>query len=283
MTKDRPTTTLPWTAEPALPTLEAGESAVARSGFAFVTSDAMRPMLERHGSLSDWAAFAASWDDLEIDGYMADGGRYRRRRHAVYSVAAGGEIQRAPHQAHYQDRAYNALNGGVARWFAPIAEEIGAGPSLNTILAFCDALFGELSAAIGAWHVEVHQLRIEARPDAAGLPTPEGVHRDGVDYVLVLLIARRNIVSGTTTIHDADGRLLGAFTLTAPFDAALVHDARVYHGVTAVEPLDPSTTAHRDVLVVTFRSEPRAGSSPGPCARPSSGRRGPGCPSGATS
>ena len=45
------------------------------------------------------------------------------------------------------------------------------------------------------------------------------MHRDGVDYVLVLLIDRRNIGSGETTIHAPDGRTLGAFTLTEPFDA----------------------------------------------------------------
>ena len=44
-----------------------------------------------------------------------------------------------------------------------------------------------------------------------------------------------------------------SFTLTEPFDAALVDDARVYHGVTPVEPLDPAAPAYRDVLVVTFR------------------------------
>jgi hypothetical protein len=103
--------------------------------------------------------------------------------------------------------------------------------------------------------VEVHQFRIEARPDVKGLPTPEGLHRDGVDFVLVLLINRRNIGSGTTTIHALDGRALGAFTLTAPCDAALVDDARVFHGVTPVEPVDPLQPAFRDVLVVTFRKE----------------------------
>ena len=61
------------------------------------------------------------------------------------------------------------------------------------------------------------------------------MHRDGVDYVLVLLIGRRNIASGTTTIHDLDKRTLGSFTLTEPFDAALVDDKRVYHGVTPVD------------------------------------------------
>ena len=70
----------------------------------------------------------------------------------------------------------------------------------------------------------------------------------------VLLIRRRNVAQGTTTIHAVeDRRLLGSFTLTDPLDAALVDDARVYHGVTPVEPLDPAEPAYRDVLVVTFR------------------------------
>ena len=46
---------------------------------------------------------------------------------------------------------------------------------------------------------------------------------------------------------------LGSFTLSVPLDAALVHDRRVYHGVTPVEPLDPDRPAFRDVLVATFR------------------------------
>jgi hypothetical protein len=106
-----------------------------------------------------------------------------------------------------------------------------------------------------SWHVEVHQFRIEASIDTAGEPTPEGSHRDGVDFVLVLLIDRHNIASGTTTIHRPDGKPLGDFTLTHPFDAALIHDPRVFHGVTAVTPLDPLEPAHRDVLVVTFKAK----------------------------
>ena len=46
---------------------------------------------------------------------------------------------------------------------------------------------------------------------------------------------------------------LGSFTLAPPFDAALVDDARVLHGVTPVTPHDPGRPAWRDVLVVTFR------------------------------
>jgi hypothetical protein len=127
---------------------------------------------------------------------------------------------------------------------------------MRTILAFARSFFGALAPAARAGHVEVHQFRIEAGPGADGQPTPEGLHRDGVDYVLVLLIQRRNIASGTTAIHGLQGQQLGGFTLTDPLDAALLDDTRVCHGVTPVQALDPALPASRDVLVVTLRVAP---------------------------
>jgi hypothetical protein len=231
-------------------------TAIAGDGYAFVHADAMREMIEAFGPLADWPAFAESWNALELDTYMADGGRYRRRRHAVFAAdASAATIVRQPHQPHYQSLEYNPLHGGVARWFEPIAPEIGGGATMRTILAFCRGLFDTLAPGTRRWRIEVHQFRIEARGGAVGRPTPEGLHRDGVDYVLVLLVNRRNIASGTTSIHALDGRALGEFTLTDPLDAALVDDSRVAHGVTPVEAIDPAQPAYRDVLVVTFENE----------------------------
>jgi hypothetical protein len=224
-----------------------------RDGFAFVTADIMGGLLGAD-TLTDWPAFAASWNDLAPDSYLAASGRHRRRRHATFSADADGGIRREAHQPHYQSLKYNPLQGDIQRWFEPVLPAIADGASLRRILGFCHDCFGALAPATRHWHVEVHQFRIEARADEAGEPTPEGVHRDGVDYVLVLLIDRENIERGTTTIHAADRSVLGSFTLTHALDAALVDDARVFHGVTAVTPLDPSKPAHRDVLVVTFKA-----------------------------
>ena len=228
------------------------QESLSHDGFVFVRAEAMRRALEPFGSLDGWASFAASWNDLALDEHMADGGRYRRRRHAVFAAGADGAIERQPHQAHYQELDYNPLHGGIARWFAPVTPEIGGGQSLGTILEFSRALFGRLAPQTPRWKIEVHQFRIEAQPGSEGLPTPEGVHRDGVDFVLVLLVNRVNIASGTTSIHALDGRELGRFTLTAPLDAALVDDSRVAHGVTPVNAIDAASPAYRDVLVVTF-------------------------------
>lgn len=227
--------------------------ALSGPGFAFVPAIGMRPLLERAASPGVWAEFAASWNDLELDQHMADGGQYRRRRHAVYRAEPGGAIARQPHQPHHQGRDYNSLNGGIDRWFAPVTLEIGSGACLTAILQLCRDCFGALLPATRAWHIEAHQFRIEARAGALGKPTPEGMHRDGVDFVLVMLIDRVNVRSGMTTIADLNHHPLGSFTLAAQFDAAWMDDRRVCHGVTPVEPLDKTKPAYRDALVVTFR------------------------------
>ena len=237
---------------------------IAESGYEFVSSSSMRAALESFGSLADWPTFAASWTDLPVDPYLAEGRRFRRRRFAVFAADARGRVERQPHQPHVQAPEYNRLFGGVERWFEPIRPEIGSGPTLHTVVRFCARTFGELAPQVRRWRVEAHQFRIEARAETPGQPTPEGVHRDGVDYVLVMLVNRDNIVSGMTTVYDLEGTALGDFTLTEPFDATLIDDARVAHGVTAVTPLDSARPGNRDVLVVTFRCEvSNSGDPPG--------------------
>ncbi len=232
---------------------------VAASGFAFVQAPAMADLLGVDAG--DVAAFSAFWSDLGEDRYMADGGRYRRRRHATFDVERGdsahGGVHRRPHQPHYQGTDFNPLNGGVERWFEPMQEAATDHRVMRSVLETCRALFDALTPDVArpkSWFTEVHQFRIEASAGGVGQPTPEGAHRDGVDWVLVMLLARENIASGVTTISDLERRPLGSFTLTEPLDAAIVDDARVFHGVTAVTPLDPARPAYRDVLVVTFRA-----------------------------
>jgi hypothetical protein len=230
--------------------------ALARSlredGFAFVPGESFRSALE---SLADWDAFAASWNGLALDTHLPEGHRYRRRRHGTFSARAGAAgFVREAHRPHYQGREYNRLVGGIERWFEPIEPAIASGASFGAVVRFGLALYGGLAPGRD-WHIEAHQFRIEARPDAAGQPTPEGVHRDGVDFVTVMLVDRVNIASGTTTMHAPDGRGLGSFTLAAPCDAALVDDSRVMHGVTPVHPVDPARPAWRDVLVVTYKAQ----------------------------
>jgi hypothetical protein len=151
---------------------------LAADGFSFMRGHDMRVLL---GPMADWDAFARSWDDLGLDTYMADGGRYRRRRFAAFRATPSG-ILRKPHQPHYQSRDYNQLNGGLERWFEPVTEAVARHSALTAILRTSHALFnrmtpGELRPA--AWHVEMHQFRIETRTGQEGRPPPKACTATG--------------------------------------------------------------------------------------------------------
>ncbi|GHC21685.1 hypothetical protein GCM10010082_11810 [Kushneria pakistanensis] len=232
---------------------------LARDGYLFAPAGAITPAFqtwcsERDHRRDDRAAFTRYWDDLAPDRFMNDGGRYRRRRHAVFSAAPGAHsLVRKPHQPHFQTTHFNALNGGIERHFEPVADGAVETHAFAFLCELCLGVFGRC-ASDAAWHVEMHQFRIEVGGDiATGLPTPEGLHRDGVDFVAMVMIHRDNVCQGVSHIHGLDRQPLADFTLAECLDMALVDDTRVLHGVTPIVAMDAERTGTRDLLVLTFK------------------------------
>ncbi|MCJ2178929.1 2OG-Fe dioxygenase family protein [Novosphingobium album (ex Hu et al. 2023)] len=203
-----------------------------------------------------WQAFVRSWDDMPLDTWMGDGGTYRRRRYAAFEVG-DGRCERLSHRPHYQARDYNPLNGGVERWFAPIAEDAAASPLFQRLLRDTAALI-ERNASLTPrhWIVEAHQFRIEAQPEQPGLPTPEGMHRDGRDWVLILLMGGCGFTGGETCVEDQSGQILLRHRLSEPGEALLLNDRALRHGTSPVEAAPAGTPAWRDTLVLTFAEVP---------------------------
>ena len=206
-------------------------------------------------SLEALGALAPSWNDLPPDDYLRDGGRYRQRRHACFVVGAD-DCVRVPHRAHYQPLDYNALHGGLQRWFAPMAPATVDAPAWARMLRALGACLREVRDG-DPWYVEAHQFRIDTR-DGIGRPTPEGAHRDGVDFVAVFIVDRQAIRGGETRVFEADGPDGQRFTLTEPWSLLLLDDTRMIHETTPIQPADATAgeggAGHRDTLVLTFRS-----------------------------
>lgn len=199
--------------------------------------------------LAELDALRPGWDALPPDTYLKDGGRYRRRRHSCF-VADGGRVLPVPHRAHWQPVEYNALHGGMERWFEPMDAATLAAPAWRKLVAALAAISSQLKGE-QRWSVEAHQFRIDTT-DGIGRPTPEGAHRDGVDVVAVLLVAREGIKGGETRVFASDGPAGQRFTLAEPWTLLLLDDARVIHETTPIQPLAPG--GHRDTLVVTLRA-----------------------------
>jgi hypothetical protein len=101
----------------------------------------------------------------------------------------------------------------------------------------------------------MHQFRIEANTSHPGYPTPEGIHRDGVSWVFVMLVNRQNVSGGVTKVYSHRVPL-STTTLEQPLDAIFLDDERVLHAVTPVYAQDPDLRAFRDIFVLTFREDP---------------------------
>lgn len=209
-------------------------------------------------SVRQWLEVQQFWNHLPPDNYLKDGGHYRKRRHSSLIIKENS-FEIAPHRPHWQPISYNALHGGIDRWFEPCDENFLNDQGFTNLLYALSKTFW-LSKGFNPidtpWFVEVHQFRIDTT-DGIGRPTPEGAHRDGVDFVAVLLIDRKKIKGGESRIFLNDSPQGQRFTLNEPLSLVILDDHKVIHETTPIQPIDPLKTdeSWRDTLVLTYRKK----------------------------
>lgn len=209
-------------------------SVLAQQGFAVIDAAGVRHWL---GDPADGLAqLAPLWEGLPPDPHLRDGGRYRRRRHGSMVVTTEG-VQAVSHRAHWQPVAYNALHGGMERWFESLLPDFCSNRAWHALLLKLAELTSQVKGE-QPWFVEAHQFRIDTE-GGIGRPTPEGAHRDGVDLVAVFMVGRHGIKGGETRVFEADGPQGQRFTLTEPWSLLLLDDARVIHESTPFSPPSP--------------------------------------------
>jgi len=231
---------------PPFTSLEQFSSQFSERGFAVLSPDHFAK--QTNLSLENLNTLKAFWDHLPRDPYLKDGGRYRYRRHASY-IVRGTSLELAPHRAHWQSLDYNALHGGIERWFEPLQPELSKNQHWQQLISKITQLLDNIAPS-PTWFVEVHPFRIDTS-DGIGRPTPEGAHRDGVDFVAVILVDRVGVKGGETRIFEAEGSIGLRFTLQDSWSALLLNDAKMIHETTPIQPI--ASPGYRDTLVITFR------------------------------
>ena len=236
---------------PPLTAVAGLDAQLAGTGWAVLDAAAVRSLCQVEAAeMSAWLPY---WPALAADQHLRDGGHYRRRAHSCF-VVRGTAVEQVAHRAHWQPVEYNALHGGFERWFEPMPQAWVQSRAWGALLPAWAAVASRLRGlqADTPWFVEAHPFRITTE-GGIGRPTPEGAHRDGVDLVVVLMVARHNVKGGETRVFDARGPQGMRFTLHEPWSALLLDDAAVVHESTPIQNQVSQGDAWRDTLVLTFR------------------------------
>ena len=220
-----------------------------RQGYSLVRATALSIPAELR---QEWLSLSIDYADLPPDEFLPDGGRYRFRRYGrFYFLPSTEELLRLPHQDYFQDTDINQVTGGIVRKFAPLRDTTFENPFLHDMIRFDFRHFpvsDEMKQA--PWEVQVHLIRVTATAGEEGRPTPEGIHKDGAEFVTVHLAELVNADGGEVSIYDNDKNLLTSFRLNQIMDFYVFNDDILWH---KADPIKPKVEAHQAVRsILTF-------------------------------
>lgn len=188
----------------------------------------------------------AAFDDLVLDEFT--GGNQRFRRFSQYRMTFSDDTrvwasELLPHRPFVQAPDINSYVGGVPRDFLPLMID----PSVQLDLG-AQALGLDVHEA---WQVNVHQCRVIATETTPGISVPEGPHRDGHDYGMLVVFGRKSISGGRNQLLPTGGGE-PFFEVTLEANQALVYDDhQMWHNATDLVATDPGG-GHRDLWIVAF-------------------------------
>ena len=192
----------------------------------------------------DFSVFDPFFANLPLDPYIQ--GTFRRRR---FSRFAGppDNFSRLPHKYFEQSLSVNRLAGGIKRDFPELEDQLVALPQFQMLVArFVD--FSKVDPETA--EIGIHQIRIVASPDEVGEPAPEGIHKDGFDFVGIFCINRRNLIGAETHLYEEPSASPIFAKELQPGEFVLVNDRRLYHFTSSIE-LAGAGEGTRDVFVMT--------------------------------
>lgn len=190
--------------------------------------------------------FKPFFDNLPVDPYIK--GNYRLRRLSRF-IVSGDKLIKLPHGYLFQSKDYNPLVGDIKREFTELEDAlIELDIFKNLVLAFSDSCKLHPEAEIG-----VHQIRTTCTPDNFGNPAPEGIHRDGTDFIGIFSVDRDNIQGGETHLYTAKKEKPVFNKILNPGELLLINDHKFFHYTTPIKPISDGIGT-RDVFVLTSPS-----------------------------
>ncbi|MEP0211224.1 MAG: 2OG-Fe dioxygenase family protein [Paracoccaceae bacterium] len=211
-----------------------------------------------NASSADFANMADEWNRLEADKYLQDQARFRERRFGRFAYKPlTNECIQLKHKPYFQAATTNTYAGGIEREVAPLSATFAKNPLLRELVAQdFDCFPTSKYDPKEWWYVACHLFRIIGRTNETGEPTPEGVHRDDINYGAMHLMRRTNATGGLSRIHAEDHSITAELCLQERLDTLFWADEQVLHSVTPIHPSDIHEPAIRDILILGYTYAP---------------------------
>lgn len=196
------------------------------------------------------------WDNLEIDPYLENNISSRKRRIMKLKYNQKDQTLKGVHgdNSFIQNNSINKLFGGKVRYFSEVDQSFCSNFLLKKIIKFVVNKITESSIYIV--NINTHLFRIECNEGKINLPTPEGIHRDGHDFVSQHLISKKNIIGGVSGIYknENDAPIMHK-QLYYPLDTIILNDRELKHDVTPILPKLQQNIGYRDMLIIDYNFE----------------------------
>ncbi|MEV8515383.1 2OG-Fe dioxygenase family protein [Dactylosporangium sp. NPDC051484] len=186
-----------------------------------------------------------SYERLPLDEYMGNLTRYKRFSQYRLSWTADDDwhFEKLAHRDYTAFKQFNPVGGGIKRKYEPLEADF-----TPFIRAGIEALQLDNSED---WQINVHQNRTIATPQKPGQLTPEGVHHDGHEFVLIGILRRHSVSGGVTRLWNPGEDKPFWDGVLEPGQAVVIDDRAIAHDVTDVLP-ENGNPGNRDIFITAF-------------------------------
>jgi len=176
-------------------------------------------------------------------------GQYRLRRYSLIELMLEPKaFKELSVDTFMQTDKYNEFQGNVDRRFENLEPDVLHGEGMKEAVY----RFRMLNNLPMGTLVDIHQMRVITLYEDTPV-SPEGVHRDGYDCIMMLGIARHNVEGGNLLVYqEKDGDHFMSLPLTAG-SMVIINDRELWHNAQAIQSQDKSQDGYVDAFIMTAK------------------------------
>lgn len=192
---------------------------------------------------ADLAGIEVYFTNLPEDQYAEK--RLRSRRYSCYRLTDGA-LQKLSKKEFMQSKDINKFVGDVERSYEQIEDGLAAHPGFVSMFSEFARMTGLSASSI----IEAHQIRWHAKRFVK-IPAPEGIHRDGFDFIAIFMVDTFNLDGGDVMIYKSLDEAPVFRKKLENGEFVVLNDKALYHYAAPLIPRPNDEDGHWDLVVLT--------------------------------